>query len=106
MCDGFGAYAASKAAVRAFARTWANELKGRGIHVDAVSPGSDRHPRHHGTLWRGERAFCQSEPRCRRRDGADGPLGGSRRMVAFLASAQSSDILGANLYVDGGENQM
>jgi len=37
--EAFGAYAASKAAVRSFARTWSNELKGRGIRVNAVSPG-------------------------------------------------------------------
>ena len=36
--DAFGAYAASKAAVRSFARTWSVELKGRGIRVNVVSP--------------------------------------------------------------------
>ena len=34
-----GAYAASKAALRSFTRTWANELKDRGIRVNAISPG-------------------------------------------------------------------
>ena len=34
-----GAYAASKAAIRSFARTWANELKDRGVRVNAISPG-------------------------------------------------------------------
>ena len=37
--EAFGAYAASKAAVRSFARTWSNELKDRGIRVNVVSPG-------------------------------------------------------------------
>ena len=32
--ENFGLYAASKAAVRSLARTWANELKGRGIRVN------------------------------------------------------------------------
>lgn len=36
----FGTYAASKAAIRSFARTWANELKGLGIRVNAISPGT------------------------------------------------------------------
>lgn len=36
----FGTYAASKAAIRSFARTWANELKDRGIRVNAISPGT------------------------------------------------------------------
>ena len=36
---GMGAYAASKAALRSFVRTWANELKDRDIRVNAISPG-------------------------------------------------------------------
>jgi len=37
--QGYGAYAASKAAVRSFARTWASELSGRGIRVNVITPG-------------------------------------------------------------------
>jgi NAD(P)-dependent dehydrogenase (short-subunit alcohol dehydrogenase family) len=32
-------YSATKAAVRSFARTWAADLKGRDIRINAVSPG-------------------------------------------------------------------
>lgn len=35
----FSLYAAGKAALRSFVRTWANELRGRGIRVNAVAPG-------------------------------------------------------------------
>ena len=35
----FGVYAATKAALRSFARTWAFDLKGRDIRVNVVSPG-------------------------------------------------------------------
>jgi NAD(P)-dependent dehydrogenase (short-subunit alcohol dehydrogenase family) len=39
--EAFGAYAASKAAVRSFARTWSNELKDRGMRVNVSHrPGS------------------------------------------------------------------
>ncbi|GAA4742715.1 SDR family oxidoreductase [Nocardioides endophyticus] len=38
--EGFSVYSASKAAVRTLARSWTTELKGRGIRVNAVSPGS------------------------------------------------------------------
>src|ERR1044071_6714069 len=37
---GFTAYAASKAAVRSFARGWTMELKDRKIRVNAMSPGA------------------------------------------------------------------
>lgn len=37
--EGLGVYAATKAATRSFSRTWANELKGRGIRVNTVTPG-------------------------------------------------------------------
>ena len=36
----FTAYSASKAAVRNLARTWAEDLKGTGIRVNALSPGA------------------------------------------------------------------
>jgi NAD(P)-dependent dehydrogenase (short-subunit alcohol dehydrogenase family) len=35
----FGVYAASKAALRSFARVWLNELKDRNIRVNVLSPG-------------------------------------------------------------------
>ena len=40
---GYSVYAASKAALRSFARTWLNELKGRNIRVNVLQPGADRH---------------------------------------------------------------
>src|SRR3984885_13164785 len=36
---GHTAYAATKAALRSYARTWAAEFKGRGIRVNTLSPG-------------------------------------------------------------------
>jgi NAD(P)-dependent dehydrogenase (short-subunit alcohol dehydrogenase family) len=41
---GFSAYAASKAAVRNFARAWTLELKDRGIRVNSMSPGPTETP--------------------------------------------------------------
>src|ERR1700753_1901356 len=41
---GFSAYAASKAAVRNFARAWTLELKDRKIRVNCVSPGAIETP--------------------------------------------------------------
>src|ERR1700730_15184185 len=41
---GYGAYNASKAAMRSFARTWTNELATRGIRVNVVSPGPTETP--------------------------------------------------------------
>ena len=37
--EGLGVYNASKAAVRSFARSWANDLKKRNIRVNVISPG-------------------------------------------------------------------
>src|SRR5262249_56147016 len=39
-----GAYAATKAALRSFARTWAVELKDRRIRVNTLSPGAIQTP--------------------------------------------------------------
>src|SRR4028119_1954396 len=40
----FGVYAASKAAIRSFGRTWAVELAGRGIRVNTLIPGPTETP--------------------------------------------------------------
>ncbi len=101
----FGAYAASKAAIRSFARTWANELKDRGIRVNAISPGTIDTP---GL----DAVAAGGTPLTKSQFAAGVPLGRIGRpeevanVVAFLASEQSSFILGANLYVDAGENQI
>ena len=104
--EAFGAYAASKAAVRSFARTWANGLKGRGIRVNAVSPGPIDTPGITGLF--GEENAVGGKANL----AAAVPIGRMGRpeevaaVVAFLASEQSSYVLGANLYVDGGVNQI
>ncbi|MEU6131875.1 glucose 1-dehydrogenase [Saccharopolyspora sp. NPDC047091] len=97
---GMGAYGASKAAVRAYARTWANELSGRGIRVNAVSPG----PIDTAMF---EQVFDTDEKRSS--VAAHVPAGRAglpeepAAAVAFLASPQSSFIHGADILVDGGE---
>jgi NAD(P)-dependent dehydrogenase (short-subunit alcohol dehydrogenase family) len=102
----FGAYAASKAAVRSFARTWANELKGRGIRVNAISPGPI------DTTGITELVGAENEAEAKAGLGAAIAIGRMGRpeevaaAVAFLASEDSSFLLGSNLYVDGGENQI
>ncbi|MET4921701.1 SDR family oxidoreductase [Streptomyces sp. PSRA5] len=101
----FGAYAASKAAIRSFTRTWANELKDRGVRVNAISPGTIDTP---GL----DAVVAGDAPLTKSQFAAEVPLGRIGRAaevadaVIFLASEQSSFILGANLYVDGGENQI
>ncbi len=42
--EGYSVYAATKAAVRSFARTWTKELKQRKMRVNAVNPGTVETP--------------------------------------------------------------
>lgn len=105
--EAFGAYAASKAAIRSFARTWSNELKGRGIRVNVVSPGGIETPGLASTVG-GDAALAAFKDRVAGKV-AKGRIGFPEEVaaaVAFLASEQSSYIVGANLYVDGGQNQI
>lgn len=101
-----GAYAASKAALRSFTRTWANELKDRGIRVNAISPGP--------TDTSGVVELVGAENVAAYNEGlaASLPIGRTARLeemagvVAFLASEDSSFMLGSNVLVDGGVNQI
>lgn len=103
----FGAYAASKAAVRSFARTWSNELKGRGIRVNVISPAWIETPG--GTAAFGDEENARAMKERVAETVAKGRMGRPEEAAAavvFLASEQSSYVVGANLDVDGGENQM
>ncbi|MFE7034257.1 SDR family NAD(P)-dependent oxidoreductase [Streptomyces sp. NPDC057621] len=114
----FGAYAASKAAIRSFARTWANELKGRGVRVNAISPGTIDTPGLDAVVATQDVPDAADESAAsgpsvtKAQFAANVPLGRIGRAdevadaVAFLASGRSGFILGVNLYVDGGENQL
>jgi NAD(P)-dependent dehydrogenase (short-subunit alcohol dehydrogenase family) len=100
-------YAATKAAVRSFARTWTTDLKARGIRVNAISPGT--------IDTEGLRElFGSSEVGQERLKGLRSavPLGriGSpdeiAKAVVFLASDDSSYVTGIELFVDGGLAQV
>src|SRR6202045_3684093 len=95
---GFGVYAASKAALRSFARTWLNELKGRKIRVNVLGPGPIATPMQEEVLTKEAKEMFESLiPR--------GKMGQSEEVATvalFLASDDSSFVNGAELFVDGG----
>jgi NAD(P)-dependent dehydrogenase (short-subunit alcohol dehydrogenase family) len=101
----FGTYAATKAALRSYTRTWANELKGRGIRVNAISPGTIDTPAIAGMAGEENAEEVKAGFAARVPIGRLGTSDEVAAAVAFLASDQSSFIVGSNLYVDGGENQ-
>ncbi|TDB95758.1 SDR family oxidoreductase [Micromonospora fluostatini] len=103
---GFGAYAASKAALRTFTRAWANELRPRGIRVNAISPGPIDTSGITELVGEENAVAFKANEAARIAIGRMGRTDEVAAAVAFLASADSSFMLGANLYVDGGENQI
>ncbi|MEU6392398.1 glucose 1-dehydrogenase [Streptomyces sp. NPDC046939] len=105
--EAFGVYGASKAAIRSFSRTWANELRGRAIRVNTISPGPITTPGLNNLAPDDEQAA-----QLRDNLAADVPLGRMGRpeevanLVLFLATDQSSYVTGTEMYVDGGANQV
>ncbi|MFL9898820.1 glucose 1-dehydrogenase [Paraburkholderia fungorum] len=104
---GFTAYAASKAAVRNFARGWALELKDRKIRVNCMSPGAIDTPALATTTGltaeQAEQAVAQFTTQIPM--GRRGMPEEIAAAVTFLASDESSYITGIDLPVDGGMAQ-
>jgi len=103
--EAFGAYAASKAALRSYTRTWANELKRRSIRVNAISPGTIDTPAIGALAGDGDPEAIREGFAAQVPIGRMGTPGEVADVVAFLASDQSSFVVGTTLYVDGGEKQ-
>ena len=105
---GFGVYAATKAALRSLARTWAVDLKGRNIRVNLIAPGTVVTPGYTTELGlEGEQLRAFEEQAA-----ATTPLGRTgtpdeiAKAILFLASDDSSYVNGAELFVDGGAAQI
>jgi len=102
-----GVYAATKAAVRSFARTWTLELKDRGIRVNVISPGFTETPLV-DTVSMSPEQIAQFKAGTV----ASIPLGRwansdeMAKAAVFLASDDSSYIAGIELFVDGGAGQV
>jgi NAD(P)-dependent dehydrogenase (short-subunit alcohol dehydrogenase family) len=104
----FSVYAASKAALRSFARTWSVDLRDRGIRVNVISPGTIITPGYKDSLGLTDEQIEDMTSQT----AAVAPLGrvGTpdeiAKAVLFLASDDSSYITGIELFVDGGVSQI
>ncbi len=100
-------YSATKAAVRSFARTWASDLKGRGIRVNAISPGVILTPGHKKTgLQTAELEQFYAYAAGITPLGRNGEDSEVAKVVAFLASDDSSFVTGSEIFADGGFAQI
>ncbi|MEW9309995.1 SDR family NAD(P)-dependent oxidoreductase [Labrys neptuniae] len=103
----FSVYSATKAAIRAFARTWILDLADRKIRVNVLAPGNTSTPGWHGLTSSEQahdemlRAAEQSIPLGRLADPAE-----IASAALFLASDDSSFVTGIELFVDGGSAQI
>ncbi|MET0232933.1 MAG: SDR family oxidoreductase [Rhodanobacteraceae bacterium] len=104
----FSVYAATKAAVRSFARSWASDLRGRDIRVNVISPGTVVTPGYKSELGLGDKEIEEFVKQA----AAVTPLGRPgtpdeiAKAVSFLLSDDASYITGIELFVDGGQAQV
>jgi len=104
----FGVYAATKAALRSFARSWAADLKGRDIRVNVVSPGVIVTPAYKTELKMSDeqieaysKEVAETTPL-----GRVGEADEIAKAVSFLAADDASYVTGIELFVDGGRAQI
>ncbi len=97
----FGVYAASKAAIRSFVRTWTTDLKDRRIRSNVVSPGPINTPLANRQSLDVIARIVSTIPM-----GRIGEPEEVAKVALFLASDDSSFVTGIELFVDGGRAQI
>lgn len=106
--EAFSVYAASKAAVRAFARNWILDVKGRGIRINTLSPGPIKTPglvELVGTDESQQQGFLDHLASLIPM-GRVGDPDEIAKAAVFLASDDASFVNGIELFVDGGIAQI
>jgi NAD(P)-dependent dehydrogenase (short-subunit alcohol dehydrogenase family) len=103
---GITVYSATKAAVRSFARTLANELRARHVRVNTLSPGHIDTPllgqwQQGDALNQLKEGFAKNVPL-----GRMGEPDEIAKAASFLASDEASYVNGVELFVDGGVAQI
>jgi NAD(P)-dependent dehydrogenase (short-subunit alcohol dehydrogenase family) len=96
---GQGVYAATKAGLVQLARTFAAELGAAGVRVNCIAPGVVETPLTQPIKDRPEWYNAYAQKNALGRWASAGEMAGP---VVFLASAASSYVTGAVLFVDGG----
>jgi NAD(P)-dependent dehydrogenase (short-subunit alcohol dehydrogenase family) len=97
----FGVYAASKAAIRSFVRTWTTDLKDRHIRSNVVSPGPISTPLTNRQSADVIARIVSTVPM-----GRMGEPDEVAKAALYLASDDSSFVTGVELFVDGGRAQV
>lgn len=100
-------YAATKAGLISLARTWSGELIGRGVRVNAVSPGPVSTPLY-GKLGLSEEDLRNTAEAIRSQipAGRFGEPVEIAKAVVFLASDESTFTVGSELVIDGGMSNL
>jgi NAD(P)-dependent dehydrogenase (short-subunit alcohol dehydrogenase family) len=97
----FGVYAASKAAIRSFVRTWTTDLENRHIRSNVVSPGPINMPLTNRQSVDVIAQIVSTVPM-----GRMGEPDEVAKAALNLASDDSSFVTGVELFVDGGRAQI
>ena len=102
----FSVYGATKAAIRNFARSWIQDLKGQDIRINVLSPGPVKTPGLLGLAPESEQQGLLDMLTAQVPLGRIGTPDEIGKVAVFLASDASSYVNGAELFADGGQAQV